>query len=435
MLVLLSALAVAAEPRAYTLEEALAALDAHNPTLARGAAAVEGAKGATLVSAAPALPSFTLGGNYTRNNEEVRFDLSALFDALGTVAAMTGQDPPEAPDPMVLQPLDAWTGQATLRVPLAAPSSWATIAANRHVVRAAGAQLDASRDALRGAAVQGIWAEAAAEQLASAQSASVERARQLETTATKALTAGTGTRLGVLQTQAELARREGDLLATQATLDKARLSVGALLGVDGPVSVTLPAAAGADALDEDALVQEALGARGEVRAAQEQLTAAQGALLAVRLGAAPTVSATGTALASTEPFVTGEDTAWKATVDLSWPILQGGLRAGSAQRAQAAVADAEAALAAAKLSVAKDVRAALADLGAARARVAATDRQRALAEEAAAVAQRGFAEGTVDTPTVLDALDRLDVANALGVDARARLGMAQAALTSATARW
>jgi outer membrane protein TolC len=435
MFLLLLASAFAAEPAHLTLDAALGALDAHNPTLARAEAAVRAARGADLVALSGALPTLSVGGNYTRNNEEVSFDLSELFDALGTFAALAGKEAPEAPDAMVLQPLEAWTGSASVRVPILAPGSWASAVAGTHSVKAAAASEEATRASLRGAAVQGIWGEASAESVVAAQEATVERAKKLVTTAEKALSAGTGTRLGLLQAQTDLARREGDLLTARAALAKARLNVGGLLGQDGPVAVDLPAAPVAPAEDEDGLVAEALRARGEVRAAAEAVEAARGQVLVVQLGAAPTVSGTFTGMASTEPFITGEDTSWKATVDLSWPLLQGGLRAGNEAKARAALADAEAALAAAKLQVSQQVRTAAADLGVAAARVEVTGRQRALAEEAAGVAQRGFEEGINDTGPVLDALDRLDLARVAEIDAKARLGMADAALRTATGRW
>ena len=78
---------------------------------------------------------------------------------------------------------------------------------------------------------------------------------------------------------------------------------------------------------------------------------------------------------------------------------------------------------------------AAADLESATARVEVTGRQRALAEEAAKVAQRSYENGTVDARDVLDALDRLDLARNSEVDARARLGMADAALRAATGKW
>jgi outer membrane protein TolC len=189
------------------------------------------------------------------------------------------------------------------------------------------------------------------------------------------------------------------------------------------------------AVDADALVQAALSTRAEIAAADEQVRAARGQLLAARLAAAPTLSASGSAFASNQPYSTGDKTGWRATVDLNWTLLQGGLRAANDGRAQAMLADAEAAADAAHLQVAQQVRNAAADLESATARVEVTGRQRALAEEAAKVAQRSYENGTVDARDVLDALDRLDLARTSEVDARARLGMADAALRAATGKW
>ena len=51
------------------------------------------------------------------------------------------------------------------------------------------------------------------------------------------------------------------------------------------------------------------------------------------------------------------------------------------------------------------------------------------------MAQRSFDEGAADLRSVLDALDRLDVARASEIDAKARVGIADAALHAAMGRW
>lgn len=436
MLTLLTlSMSLAAEPVHLSVDDALAELEAHNPTLARARAQAQGARGATLVALSGTLPSLSASGNYTRNNEEVELDLGELFDVLAVVAEMQGKEPPEAPDAMVMQPLEAFSGALSVRVPLLVPQSWAQTAAAARGERAADASLEASLSSARATALQAFWSAGAAEAFVEAQDASVGRARALVQSAEAALAAGTSTRLALLQAQTELARREGDALQARASLEKARIAVGAALGKTEPVIVDLPGTPPATEPTEDAALSEAWAHRGEVRAAALQLESARAQLTAVYLGAAPTLSGSFSAFASSEPYVTGENTGWKGTVDLTWPLLQGGARAGSEIKARAAVADAEAALDGARVLVAQQVRSANADVRVAAARLEVAGRQRALAEEGARVAQRSFDEGLVDSATVLDALDRLDLARAAEIDARARLGMADAALRAALGRW
>lgn len=432
LLVLFATAALAAEPTHLSVDEALARLEAHNPSVQRADAAVQGADAASLAALSSVLPSLTGVGNYTRNNAEVTLDLGQLLDA---IAAMTGQPASDGPGVITLQPLDAFTGTASLKVPIVSASSWASIGAAHHAEHAAEANAEAVRSTLRGQALQAFWMEAAAESLVVAQQASVERARALAESAERAVNAGTATRLSMLQAQTDLARRQGELLQGQASLEKARLAVGALLGEDGPVAVDLGAPNPAASADADALVNEAYQTRGEIAAANASLEAARANLLSTRLTLVPTLSAGFAAFASTEPYPTGENTGWKATADLSWPLIMGGARSASAAKASASVADAEAALNAAKLQVAQQVRNAVADQRVAAARLETATRQRSLAEEAARVAQRSFEEGLVDQATVLDALDRLDMARASEIDATARVGMAEAALSAAVGRW
>ena len=172
-----------------------------------------------------------------------------------------------------------------------------------------------------------------------------------------------------------------------------------------------------------------------VIAARAQVDAARQSLLSSRLSYVPSLSGSFSAFASSEAYSTGEKTGWKASLDLSVPLVMGGARAASTSKASATVSDAEAALSAVQLSVAQQVRNAVTDLDVSAKRLEVAGRQLALAEEGARVAQHSFEEGLVDQATVLDALDRLDMARASQIDASARAGMASAALSAAVGRW
>ena len=427
--------ALAADPVHVSVDVALATLEAQNPTLARAEAQADAARGSSVVALSALLPTLTAGGSYTRNNAEASLDLTELFDTLGDLAELSGGARPTPPPATVLQPLESVTGFATVRVPLLVPSAWASITASRRSVDAADASLQATQSSLRAAGLQAFWSAGAAEAFVESQAASVDRARELVRIAEVSVEAGATPRLSLLEAQTDLARREGDLLQAQANLAKGRLAVGVLLGGIEPVIVDLPPAANPATVDADSAVAEAWAARGEVRAAILAVEVARRQLLATRLGAVPTLSGSFNVSVSSEPYVTGENTAWRGTVDLSWPLVQGGLRAGMDEKGQAALADAEAALEATRLQVAQQVRNAVTDAGVAVARFEVAGRQRALAEEAGRVAQRSYTEGVADSRAVLDALDRLDLARAAEIDARARLGVADAALRVATGRW
>ncbi len=86
------------------------------------------------------------------------------------------------------------------------------------------------------------------------------------------------------------------------------------------------------------------------------------------------------------------------------------------------------------MSIAQEVADARRDLEVAQERVRLAKQQCAFAGEAAASAKRTFEAGVAGSLDVLDANDRLYMAEVGLADARGRLGMAHAALTKALGR-
>lgn len=140
----------------------------------------------------------------------------------------------------------------------------------------------------------------------------------------------------------------------------------------------------------------------------------------------------GSAFASSVAYVTGEQMGWRASVDLTWTLYDGGLRYGKRLQAEGQLASARAGLAAQKLEVSQQVQDSSRDLGVAQERLRLAQRQKALAVEVAASAKRSFEAGLASSLDVLDANDRLYQSEVGLADARARLGMAAAALARAT---
>lgn len=218
-------------------------------------------------------------------------------------------------------------------------------------------------------------------------------------------------------------------------MDKARIAAGVVIGLDEPVIIDLPAQVAPPDTDLDTLLGLAHGQRAELQAARAAVEATGAQVRAAQLGLAPNLSAGLATFAATEPYPTGKDTGWRGTLDLSWPLVTGGLRAGQTAKARAAVADAEANLRQLELQVTQQLRAAVADQDIARARLDLATRQRFFAEEAARVAERSYQEGELDLAGALESADRLDLARMAELDARARLGIESAALGAAAGRW
>jgi len=423
--------AIAGRPavRTVSLDDALRELDAQNLTLVQARSRAEQARAVVREARAPVLPTLTATGSYARNSDQARVAIADLVRALNPAAPTQG-----LPPPLVIQPLEAWTGAAALRVPILAPSAWFDLSAAGQAAEASAASEDTARLQIRSAFVQAAWLAAMGEEVVAASERAVETARDQERTSRRAVSAGTAAPLSILQAQTETTRRQGDLVRARSDQDRAELALGVFLGRADPVRVVLPASAVPASLDADALAAEALARRPELRAQEAQVLAADRQLASARWRYAPQLSATGSAFASDVPYPTGKKEGWRVTVDLTWPLYDGGFRYGKADEAAAALSGAEAARQQQRLEVAQQVKDAARDVAVARERLALAERQRAFAAEAAASARRGFEAGVAGSIDVLDANDRLYQAEVGLASTRAQLGVALAALERAVGR-
>src|SRR5574342_700099 len=117
---------------------------------------------------------------------------------------------------------------------------------------------------------------------------------------------------------------------------------------------------------------------------------------------APQLSASGSIFAADVPYPTGQKDGWRVTVDLAWPLYDGGYRYGRARQAEAALSGAESARALERLQVGEEVQNAVRDVAVARERVRLGERQQEAAAEAAASARRSFGAGVAGSIEVLD---------------------------------
>lgn len=423
-LLLAATLAATAAPRTLPLDEALRELDAQSLTLAQARARAEEAAGLSRAALAAALPTLTAAGGYTRYRDQA----VAPFGLLAV--------PPGAARPpnLVIQPLEALSASATLRVPLVAPSAWAEAAAGRSAAAAASASAAAARQQLRAALRQAAFGAAADEEIALASERALGSAEEQARLAGRAVEAGTGTPLAVLQARTEAVRRRSELTRARAEVERAHLALGILLGRAEPVRIPLDPPARPAPVDGAALAQEALASRGELAAASAQVQGAERQLTAARLRVLPQLSASASVFAQDVPFPTGRNDGWRLTVDLTWTLYDGGLRYGKARQAAGTAAEARAAAEAQRLAVVQEVEDAAREVAVAAERLGLAEDQARLAAEAAATARRGFAGGVAGSLDVLDANDRLFQSEVGLAEARARLGGALASLDRAAGR-
>ncbi|HET9553055.1 MAG TPA: TolC family protein [Anaeromyxobacteraceae bacterium] len=416
----------AAPPSELPLPDALAELDRQSPSLAQSRARADEASSLVRQAAAPLLPGLTATGSATRNSDEARINIGKLLTLPPGVAA---------PPPVTIQPLHSVSGAVTLRVPLLVPSAWFDLEAARGGARSAAAQAEASRRALRASLAATAFLGAAAEEAVTATEQAVRNAAALAESADRKVKAGTAAPLDALRARTEQVKREGDLVRARADLDKVRLALGALLGRETPVRVTVPDEAPAAApAGEEALVAEALDHRPELAAAAAQVEGAEAQVRSAWARLAPQLSASGSAFAADVPYPTGAKDGWRATLDLTWPLYDGGLRYGKRREAEARVAGARAGAEAQRIAVGQEVRDAARDVAVAAERLRLAGEQRRLAAEAAGTAQRTYEAGVASSLDVVDADDRLYAADIGLADARARLASARVALDRALGR-
>jgi outer membrane protein TolC len=412
--------------RELSLESALQELDRQSLTLAQARARVEEAAGVTRQALSAALPTLTASGSYTRNSDQARAPIGQLLAAVNPGA-------PPVSD-LVIQPLEVLSASGALRVPLVAASAWADVAAARSSERAVGASARAVRLQVRAALVQAAWSAAAGEESVAATERAVGSAEEQVRLAERALAAGTGVPLSVLQARTEAVKRHSDLARARADLGRARLAVGVLLGRAEPVRIPLATARAPETLDARALAKEALERRPEILATSAQLESAGRQLTAARLRLLPQLSASAIAFVQDSPLPTGKDDGWRVTLDLTWPLYDGGFRYGRARQAEGAISGARAAAEAQRVEIVQQVEDAARDVRVAVERLILAGDQVKLASEAAATARRGFAAGISSSLDVLDANDRLFQSEVGLADARARLGIALATLDRSVGR-
>jgi len=403
-----------------TLEEALAEVDRQNPSLEQARARAREALAVVRQAEAPLLPTLAASGGFTRNSSEAVF--------------LRPTGPGGSFESVYIQPLEAWSGGGTLRLPLVIPDAWFSLAASREASRSASASADATRLTVRATLLQTAWAAWAGEEIVAASERAVAVARDQAEGARRQARAGTATTLSVLQAETSLVRRESDLVAARSETSRARIAVGVLLGRPEPVRIAMPPAPPPQLLDVAAFSREAAERRPELAAQAALVRSYEKQVDSALWRIAPQLSASGSAFAQTVPYPTGEKDGWKLTVDLTWTLYDGGFRYGKARQAEAQVEQARAADVQTRLQVVQEVQNAARDVEVARQRLTLARKQRDTAAEAAAAAKRGFQEGVASSLDVLSANDSLFGAEVQLADAGARLGGSQAALDRAVGR-
>jgi outer membrane protein TolC len=413
--------ATAAQPSTpeLPLDAALEELDRQSLTVAQARARTEEAGGVARQVLAGVLPTVSAGASYVLYRDPAAFGL------------------PGQPK-VVFQATESWNVNAGTRVPLLVPNAWFDLAQARDAAAASRHGADAVRQQVRTGFAQAAYVAAAVEEVVAASQQAVGSAAELVRSAERRVAAGTAAPLDVLKARTEEVKRQSDLAGAVAELGRTRLGLGVLLGRETAVRVVVPELARAAPPElsaaPDALAATALEARPEIAAQRLQVAAAEQGVRSAWARLAPQLSAQGSLYASDVPYPTMKKDGWRASVDLTWPVYDGGFRYGKRRQAEAQLAGARAAEEAQRLGVVQEVQDARRDLELALEQLRLAEAQAQLAGDAAASAKRSFDAGVASSLDVIDANDRRCQADVGLARARARLSGARLALDRALGR-
>jgi outer membrane protein len=247
------------------------------------------------------------------------------------------------------------------------------------------------------------------------------------------LRAGVGVALDVTRAQSQVASVRAQLIVARNERDRARLDLLRALGEPLTVNVTL-----ADSLsrldvrdttiDEAGAIEAAMHARPDLRAADEQIRAAQQQVTAIKAERLPSFSAFG-------DYGYIGDKRYLGTYDwgiqVSVPIFDGLHREGRIEEAKAMANEIDVRRRDLRQQVAIEVRGALLDLASARQEAEAVREALRLSQQEVAQAQERFRAGVAGNADVITASLALNTARTQAVDALASYQGAKVALARA----
>ncbi len=319
---------------------------------------------------------------------------------------------------------------AQLSVPLLAPRSWlASQRAKIGVDAATFTQADVRRQLALAAGRTYLAVVAAHRQLEVAGRAE-QNAKEHDDYARLRLTGGLGNRLDQVRAAQDLATTEVTTRNQLVALSRAREALGVVLAADAPLDTdgvpTLPAPPALSA------ALDAARSRSDIAAAGARLRIADKAVDDTWSFYAPLLNATFAPYAQTPATSTIPTTGWAATLVLSVPFYDGGLRYGQIRETRALAAEAKEQLAAQLRQAGSEVRAAFEALLHSDEALSSARRAAELARESLKLAEDAFHAGAVTNLDVLDASRRLrdvesDEANAEDASRQARLELLAAA--------
>lgn len=362
-----------------------------------------------------------------------QMDLTVNLAAMG----FSPKNLPGIPIPLFVGPFNRFDARVHLVQSIFHFASWKRFQAGRHGLAAAS---HAQRQALQlvtAATALAYLSVLEAEQNVAAAEADVQLAERLLELARNRREAGVATGVDVARAETRLAGQRVRLAQARAQLDTARLNLLRVIGA--PLSAELELADRLkftpEALPDPAkAIEQALAERSDLKAAQEQLRAAEAEYGAALGGWMPSVSFFGdygsSGLRPNELNLPTRSVGLRIDV----PIFNGGRTRAEMQLAAARRRQAQAQYEDLRAAVEREVREALDHLAVRAEQVRAAESALRLAERELEMAQDRFRNGVADNVEVLQAQTALENARKDWVASLALYNMARLNLAVATGR-
>lgn len=360
-----------------------------------------------------------------------QMDLTVNLAAMG----FSPKNLPGIPIPLFVGPFNRFDARVQLVQSIFSLASWKRFQAGRHGATAAA---HAERQALQlvtAATALAYLTVLEAEQNVAAAEADVQLAERLLELARSRREAGVATGVDVARAETRLAGQRVRLAQARAQLDTARLNLLRVIG--GPLSAELELA---DRLkftpeappDTAKAVEQALADRADLRAAREQLRAAEAEYGAALGGWMPSLSFFGDYGSSgLRPNELNLPTR-SVGIRIDVPIFNGGRTRAEMQLAAARKREAQAQYEDLRAAIEKEVREALDHLAVRTEQVRAAESALRLAERELELAQDRFRNGLADNVEVVQAQTALENARKDWIASLALYNMARLNLAVAT---
>ena len=341
----------ASAPIVLTLEQAQEIMLDRNWDLRLARMALEDAAVYETQSRAVFIPSLSVVGLYTLNQEEVTFDMPNPYAPLAPyLGAVATDHPDEVPppsfltdaetEPMVIQYRHDYRMIATLTQPLLIPPSIPALDLANSAQDAAEAGIAFAEMQLRGAVIQLFFTAARFRRFIEISERMVELAQLQLNTATITLDEGVGNELDRYRAEVGYSTAVRNLDNARVAYEIAISAIGSLLEIDGDFDVEQPPEL-SPPLSVMELTRVALQARPDVRLNDVMVRMAEERLMVERLAWAPVLLAQFQAMAQRDSAFSGDIFVWSLSVTLSWTIFDGGFRIAEIQQQENNVVRAE----------------------------------------------------------------------------------------------